>query len=219
MNQHGINGSFRAAPVSELLHSLHLPEVSKPTFMRADFWKGLLIYSCPDPKRLDLAISSSLETWGCDLDIAVTTNESNSVSDDRMIIDSTLPFESYLSAALAEAERRSGVIYDYIVFLDGHYDHLGIEFIRLNVESLFSEWIDVSTVAREIKGRAYAVESGVHRVNPNDRTSGRLIETLLGQGGAIRTSVIRRGNLDCSEVHISSIVERKLSVKRSDNDC
>lgn len=215
INQHSNESSVRAIPVSDLLQSLHLPNAKTPAFMNVDGWKGLLIFSSKDSGKSSLTLINQSLLGESNLDLFITTNVESSENSRSIFIDPKVPFDEYLSIALQSAEERNGQIYDYVCFLDDHYADLDIELVKTNSQNLFSYWVDVASAAREIKGLVYTHGSKEARLISRESDPSPLYETLLGQGSAMRASVVRKKCTNQSEIYISKIVDRRFTIKRA----
>lgn len=215
VNQHVAGASFRSAPVADLLSSLHLPDSKNPQFMRPSEWEGLVIVSCVSNKSLKLVDKiAGLRGNKFNFDVQAT-GDFDSVNEISVFsVDKGFSFQEYLQIVLSHSEKETGKIYDYIVFVDDHYAELDLDLIELNICSLFAKWVDVSTAARKIKGWLFNNVDIDQLLIPSDSKDTTSIEALQGQGSAMRTSNVRLGTLDTSGVHVSSIVERRLALKR-----
>ena len=71
----------------------------------------------------------------------------------------------------------------------------------------------MSTAARKITGWLLTDIDINQSFSPASAKAATHIEALQGQGSAMRTSVVRRGILDISEVVISSVVQRRYAFK------
>jgi glycosyltransferase involved in cell wall biosynthesis len=216
INQHQEGASFRSIPVADLLSSLHLSGAEKPTFMKGSAWNGLAIVSCADTKSTKLInlLEANLDD-SFNVDVCATGNGGELKGSNFFSSDKSQTFYDYLLATLNHFEAVNDKIYDFIIFVDGHYAEIDLDLINLNVSQLFSEWVDVSTAARKITGWTFSEKNSSKISNVNDRSNTDSIEALLGQGSAMRTSVLRRGVLEQSNIFISSIVNRRLAVKRN----
>lgn len=215
VNQHKEGASFRSIPVADLLATLQLSEEEQPPFMKPSAWNGLAIVSCinQDSEKLLSRLESSLDQT-LSLDICTTGRRKGIDRFPFFLSDKKQSFYEYLLSALNFAELENNTIYDFIVFIDDHYAELDLGLINLNVTKLFSEWVDVSTAAREVTGWTFSNIDSSKKLIANERSNTSTVEALLGQGSAMRTSGIRRGALDHSNIYISSIVNRRLAFKR-----
>jgi hypothetical protein len=86
-------------------------------------------------------------------------------------------------------------------------------------EVLFRDMVDCAVPARELNSFIYNQNlSKETRVNNNSRVMGEIYELVIGQGGAFRTSIIRRKILDKSNISISNKLDREYSFKHNWND-
>ena len=86
-------------------------------------------------------------------------------------------------------------------------------------EALFRDMVDCAVPARELNSFIYNQNlSKETRVNNNARVMGEIYELVIGQGGAFRTSIIRRKILDKSNISISNKLDREYSFKHNWND-
>lgn len=214
VNQHPDDVSFRSKPVANLLSDLHLPDAITPQFMSASAWEGLVIVSCTSRESLGLVNKiSELRDDTLAFDVQATGDFEADDEVSIMSVDKNYPFQQYLQTVLSRAEQDFGKIYDYVVFVDDHYTELDLDLIELNVRNLFSKWADVSTAARKITGWLLTDIDINQSFSPASAKAATHIEALQGQGSAMRTSVVRRGILDISEVVISSVVQRRYAFK------
>ena len=214
VNQHPDGVSFRSKPVANLLGDLHLSDAVTPRFMSPSAWEGLVIVSCTSRESLELV--KKIEELRDDtlvFDVQATGDFEADDDISIMSVDKNHSFHQYLQTVLSRAEQNFDKIYDYIVFVDDHYTELDLDLIELNIRTLFSRWADVSTAARKITGWLLSDVDINQSFSPASAKAATHIEALQGQGSAMRTSVVRRGIFDTSEVVISSIVERRYAFK------
>jgi len=207
LNQHLNIKSFRAEPVAKLLRKLYEVENIPAFFEEYSFWNGLIIASVDCESNLQQI--SRLKKQLTDIDIFPTSHVEIK---DCHLISPEISFEEYLLEALNKAEIKNNTIYDYFIFVDFHYHKLAIEGIATSVEKLFHDWLDIAAPARDISGWVF---SKSERILEQSRINGEKIEILFGQGAAFRTSVIRRRNLENSNIDVSCILDREFAFKKN----
>ena len=210
INQHINNASFRSDSVSKKLTNLYDLNIKSPFFEDANFWEGLVVISLPE--NLDPVNISDIPI---DMDRVFTSHSNNA---DLKILPSK-SFDEYLLDSLEFAEVKYKKNYDYLIFIDLHYNIISFDNIADTVSNLFKSWADVSTPARLVKSFVFDGEMKTKRVIKN--SSSNLIsrtELLLGQGSAMRTSVIRRLLLKNCYFSVSCYLDRKYIAKDSWND-
>ena len=217
LNQHKHNMSFRAKPVYQLLKSL-IGQPEECFFHSPSFWKGLIITSLSNPNETEVKLKikdavNESESSNCDI---ITTGSIKSFSEeevDFLVLDKW-DFQQYLINALNFGEKRNSEIYDYVIFIDQHYQNIDYQFIEINAKALFSNWTDVASVYRELMGWVFCQsKSTTHSMKKRLNNNENLIETYVGQSGAFRTSLLRRNLVGSADVSLSKAVDRKYSFK------
>jgi glycosyltransferase involved in cell wall biosynthesis len=215
INQHNINESFRSKSVSKILRELYEIENLNPSFENYLSWKGLLIISASsiNEKKIIKQIKSIYRDT---MDIIVTSHYK---FDNNLIVSKKLSFQDYLFTCLKHGEKSNKIIYDYIVFIDLHFQNIALNDLNKPREVLFRDMVDCAVPARELNSFIYNQNlSKETRVNNNSRVMGEIYELVIGQGGAFRTSIIRRKILDKSNISISNKLDREYSFKHNWND-
>ena len=217
LNQHKNIESFRAKPVYQLLKNL----IGKPGecfFHSPSFWKGLIIVSLCDPNKNTIIkeitnVIDEAETIHCDIIVTGSISSFSKTEVDFLVSDDW-SFQKYLVNALNFGEKINSEIYDYVIFIDQHYQYIDYQLIEINAKSLFSNWTDVASVYRELKGWVFRQDKVVSNISEKRlNKEEKLIETYIGQCGAIRTSVLRRNLVETSEISLSKVIDRKYSFK------
>lgn len=215
INQHDIKESFRSKSVSKLLRELYELEKLNPFFENYSSWSGLLIISASEKNNMKI-IKKIKSIFGNSLDTLITSHEK---FDQNYIVSKKLSFEDYLVSCLNYGEKLNKTIYDYIVFVDLHFQNIALDDLNKPRETLFKNMVDCAVPARELNSFVYNQSlSKDTRVNYNSRVVGNINELVMGQGGAFRTSIIRRKILDNSNITISNKLDREYSFKHNWND-
>lgn len=215
INQHNINESFRSKSVSKILRELYEIEKLNPSFENYLSWKGLLIISASQKNEKKM-IKKIKSIYKDSMDLLVTSHEK---FDSNFIVSKKLSFQDYLITCLKHGEKLNKTIYDYIVFIDLHFQNIALSDLNKPREALFKNMVDCSVPARELNSFVYNQNlSKETRVNNKFRIMGDIYELVIGQGGAFRTSIIRRKILDKSNISISNKLDREYSFKHNWND-
>jgi glycosyltransferase involved in cell wall biosynthesis len=199
LHQHSSkSSSFRAGPVAKLIGEAYSSEGYNEPFFDYENWTGLAILSNVDGDISSLSIA--------DIPVEnVIANSKNITSSStatyhNVTLSSEYDFHKFLNEMLNRAEQYFDKVFDYIVFADLSYRDLDIALGKVNITSLFSEWVDIACAARKITGKTIEIprtDEIVHSsLFPKSADLAEQAELIIGQFSAIRANVIRQ-NMAC----------------------
>lgn len=185
--------SFRADPVARLLIEAYKTDTYPESFFEVNNWSGLIIVSGTEEQSVIKKIQSSF-------DQPIIVNAKLNFSDisssvTSVAISDEVDFHNFLKEMLLNAEKFFDRIFDYIIFLDYAYENIDFEIAKKNSKQLFQYWADVASHGRKIKGKTLAINNGNSLINseifPSNQNAIEEYELTLGQGGAMRSHIIR----------------------------
>ena len=201
--------SFRADPVARLLIDAYRTDSYEEPFLDVDNWTGLIIVSGEINAETLTHIQDSFEQR-----IVVNTVNSVETATEQVLkvnLDKKLGFHDFLKGILRKAELHFDEIFDYIVFLDYHYEKINPRIAKENCKQLFKYWADVASFGKLIKGKRLQVIDNqkviIDTLYPSDAAKSKDYELILGQGAAMRSYLFRGEQKEQIRYRLSGTVD------------